>query len=117
MSTRGYLIRLFTSGIENWLKESADANALVKVFELSEPVQSVYEVSDGEQEWLAAAGYTLTNAKHGVKAVSVLRLSGGTLRRFDIRAESGEFGTTGVPDIDRRHQKPALARHMSVTGG
>lgn len=84
MNARRYLIRLFKSGITNWPANDPDVEQLAKVFDLAEEEHSVYEVMDGEEEWLAAAAHVLTDPRRGADAVSVLRIDEGELARFGI---------------------------------
>ena len=68
-----YLVRRFSGGIENWLKEHSDINVLAKnAFDLADGEQSVYEVADGEEECLAVAAHKLTAPK--ISPAPIVRL-------------------------------------------
>jgi hypothetical protein len=99
-----YFIRLFRGGISNWLTESPTIPQLAKAFDLGETENSVYEVGDGEEEWLAAGAHVLANPKQGADAISVLRIHEEHLRLFGISVDRHQLGTTGFVWADHRHR-------------
>ncbi|MBI1915077.1 MAG: hypothetical protein HYS12_10120 [Planctomycetes bacterium] len=103
MNARPYLVRLFAMAIDGWFAEKPDIDRLVKVFDPKETEQSVYEVENGEEEWLVAAAHVLTTKKRP-DATSVLRLREDNLRRFGITVDRRQLGTTGVSWVDYRHR-------------
>lgn len=110
MNPRPRLVRLFAMGIDGWLAEQADIDRLTKsAFDLKEAEQSVYEVRDGEEEWLVAAAHVLTT-KRRPDATSVLRLRVENLSPFGITVDPGQRGTTGLTWVDYRH------RNLRATG-
>jgi hypothetical protein len=121
VSARRYLVRLFAAGTNKWFDDAPDIVALAKVFDLAVGEQSVYEVTDGEEECLAAAAHKLADKK-SPDPVSVLRIEREDLARFGIRVVEGQFGTTGVPRWDCRHrnlladrdQLIGLVRHLAA---
>jgi hypothetical protein len=115
VNARRYLIRLSAKGIENWLKETPLIDDLAKVFDLAKPEQSVYEVSDGEEEWLAIAAHALTNPKQGPDATSILRIRWDDLERAEITVDSEQPGTTGVVCFDYRHRNLCATRPKLLT--
>jgi hypothetical protein len=101
-------------GIENWPAPQANVEQLAKLFDLAEPEQSVYEVADGEEEWLTAAAHVLASPKQGVDAVSLLRVRQEELGRFGIAVDPRQPGTTGVVWIDHRHRNLRASREKLI---
>jgi hypothetical protein len=99
-----YLVRVFSGGINKWIETKTDPKTFAKVFDLADPEQSVYEVADGEEEWLAVAAHKLTEPRRGPEATSVLRIVREELHHYGIRVDKDQFGTTGVPRWDLRHR-------------
>jgi hypothetical protein len=94
---------LFAAGIEPWRDENADISRLMKAFDLKETDQSVYEVRDGEEEWLVLAAHVLTTKKRP-DATSILRLQPDILHRLGVTVDPGQLGTTGVTWVDYQHK-------------
>jgi hypothetical protein len=107
-----YLIRLFSGGIAIWLEDSPNIEVLAKVFKLADEAHSVYEVADGEEEWLAASAHALTNPKNNPDAVSLVRMHKGDLSGFGINVDETRLGITGIPRWDLRHRNILANRNQ-----
>jgi hypothetical protein len=109
VNVQRYMVRLFSSGFADLLDRTdidlqAKSDVLAKnAFNLRDSEQSVYEVSDGEEECLAVAAHKLTDPKHRPAAVSILRINREDLPNFGISVDHEQFGTTGVVRWDSRH--------------
>jgi hypothetical protein len=110
-----YFVRLFASGIQKWVDDKPDIDDLgKKAFDLAEEEQSVYEVSDGEEECLAVAAHKLTDPKKTPEATSVLRIYPEGLIHTGIKVDDAQFGTTGIPRWDCRHRNLLANRDQLI---